>query len=101
MSCSCHRISLAVFQVQVLVNEIARATQDVLKGDTLAVGTLGKELSALQRLVGASIQALRNAQVIARKGNGRELKSVLLDSALQLFPYKSHTSRTNLSFASV
>ena len=46
-----------------LVNEIARATQDVLKGDTSAVGTLGKELSALQRLVGASIQALRNAQV--------------------------------------
>jgi hypothetical protein len=32
------------------------------QGNSGAVQTLGKELSALQRLVAASIQALRNAQ---------------------------------------
>ena len=66
-------------KVQVLVNEVARAARDVLNQQqqqqqqgggadpapadrAAAAATLGKELAALQRLVGASIQALRNAQ---------------------------------------
>jgi hypothetical protein len=49
-------------KIQVLVSEVSKAAQEMLKGNTGAVNTLGKELSALQRLVGASIQALRNAE---------------------------------------
>jgi hypothetical protein len=51
-------------KVNVLVNEVAKAAHALMQngnGDNGAVQTLGKELSALQRLVGASIQALRNA----------------------------------------
>mmetsp|Transcript_19549 Transcript_19549/g.25520 ORF Transcript_19549/g.25520 Transcript_19549/m.25520 type:complete len:137 (-) Transcript_19549:38-448(-) len=49
-------------KVQVLVNEVAKAAQLLVQGNSGAIQKIGKELAALQRLVGASIQALRNAQ---------------------------------------
>ena len=49
-------------KVQVLLNQVSRAAQELVQGAPNAATTMSRELSALQRLVGASITALRNAE---------------------------------------